>query len=89
MRKKTTSTSYDAAKLAGVSPSTISRYLNHTSFVSDDKATKIKNAIKELGYKSNLQNNAKRNRRSMSISALAQHPDSPYTSQILKYKFTF
>ncbi|MFT6986522.1 MAG: LacI family transcriptional regulator [Psychromonas sp.] len=83
MNQKKTPTSYDVAKLAGVSPSTISRFINRTSFVSDDKAQKIENAINVLGYKSNLQNNGQHNRRSMTIGALVQHPDSPYTSQIL------
>lgn len=83
MNKKKLPTSYDVAKLAGVSPSTISRYINRTSFVSEEKAQAIENAIKTLGYKSNLQSQASPNRRSMTIGALVQHPDSPYTSQIL------
>lgn len=83
MNKKKRPTSYDVAKLAGVSPSTISRFFNRSSFVSPEKIKKIKEAIKKLDYNPSLQNNAKSNQRSMTIGVLIQHSNSPYTSQIL------
>lgn len=82
-KKKKTPTSYDVAKLAGVSPSTVSRFLNRTSYVSTDKHQKIESAMKELGYKPRFQMEHSLSRRSMTIGVLIQHPDSPYTSQIL------
>jgi len=83
MNQKKSPTSYDVAKLAGVSTSTISRFFNRTSFVSHDKAKKIERAIEELDYKPNLKNYASSNQRSMTIGVLVQHSDSPFTSQIL------
>ncbi|PMH43230.1 LacI family transcriptional regulator [Vibrio sp. 10N.286.49.B3] len=84
MTNKTKSpTVYDVAKLAGVSPSTVSRFLNRTTYVSDDKSQNIEHAIKTLGYKPNYSMQQGANRRSMTIGVLIQHPDSPYTSRIL------
>lgn len=83
MNKKKSPSSNDVAKLAGVSPSTISRFFNRTSFVSHDKVKKIEDAIKALDYKPNLQHYSNTNQRSMTIGVLIQHSHSPYTSQIL------
>ncbi len=47
-KKKRAASIYDVAKLAGVSPSTVSRFLNRTTFVSDDKSQNIEKAIKSL-----------------------------------------
>ncbi|WED27811.1 substrate-binding domain-containing protein [Vibrio sp. DW001] len=82
-KKKETATVYDVAKLAGVSPATVSRFLNRTTFVSDEKSHKIEDAINALDYKPVYQPANTGNRRSMTIGALVQHPDSPFTSQIL------
>ncbi|UGA55897.1 LacI family DNA-binding transcriptional regulator [Vibrio sp. VB16] len=82
-KKKETATVYDVAKLAGVSPATVSRFLNRTTFVSDEKSHKIEDAINALDYKPVYQPAITGNRRSMTIGALVQHPDSPFTSQIL------
>ncbi len=83
MTKEKAPTVYDVARLAGVSPSTVSRFLNRTTYVSDDKSHHIKRAIKQLGYKPHLKSQQDNNRRSMTIGVLVQHPDSPYTSQLL------
>ena len=40
----------DVAKLAGVSVRTVSNVVNDYEFVSDDKRTRVKKAIDELGY---------------------------------------
>lgn len=82
-KKKETATVYDVARLAGVSPATVSRFLNRTTFVSDEKSQKIEDAINALDYKPVYQPANTGNRRSMTIGALVQHPDSPFTSQIL------
>ncbi|WP_407702395.1 LacI family DNA-binding transcriptional regulator [Vibrio algarum] len=49
MRNK--STIYDVAKFAKVSPATVSRYLNRTSFISKEKVERIEFAIFELGFR--------------------------------------
>lgn len=40
----------DVAKRAGVSIATVSRYINHSDYVSDDAKVSIKQAIKEINY---------------------------------------
>ncbi|EGA65771.1 LacI family DNA-binding transcriptional regulator [Vibrio brasiliensis] len=74
---------YDVAKQAGVSPATVSRFLNRTTYVSDDKSFKIEQAIKALGYKPNYSMNQGYNTRSMTIGVLVQNPESPHTSRFL------
>ncbi|USD65842.1 substrate-binding domain-containing protein [Vibrio sp. SCSIO 43136] len=82
-KKRGAPTVYDVAKIAGVSPATVSRYLNRTTFVSDEKSQNIEAAIREVGYKPNFAPQTTSDRRTMSIGVLVQHPDSPYTSEIL------
>ena len=43
----------DVAVLAGVSKSTVSRYLNH-GYISLEKQEKVRRAIDETGFKSNF-----------------------------------
>ena len=43
----------DVAKLAGVSPQTVSRVSNGEPYVVDDKRQRVFEAMKELGYRPN------------------------------------
>ncbi len=43
----------DVAKLAGVSPATVSRVMNGTARVNDEKTKRVWDAIKETGFKPN------------------------------------
>ena len=43
----------DVAKLAGVSPSTVSRVMNGTAKVDEEKMQSVLNAISETGFKPN------------------------------------
>lgn len=43
----------EVAKLAGVSPATVSRVMNGTARVSEEKAKRVLNAINETGFKPN------------------------------------
>tara|TARA_R110001583_G_scaffold52393_2_gene162796 strand:- start:4762 stop:5784 length:1023 start_codon:yes stop_codon:yes gene_type:complete len=83
-KNQKSATVYDVAKLAGVSPSTVSRFLNRTTFVANSKCDRIEIAIKTTGYKPKFQMQQTDNRRSMTIGAIVQNPDSPYTSTIVK-----
>lgn len=40
----------DVAKLAGVSPTTVSRVLNNRGYISEQTRVKVENAVKELNY---------------------------------------
>lgn len=81
-KKKRAPSIYDVAKLAGVSPSTVSRFLNRTTFISKEKTIAIEDAIKALDYKPNYHMNQGTNTRSMTIGVLVQNPESPFTSRI-------
>ena len=43
----------DVAKLAGVSPSTVSRVMNNTANVDEEKKHRVLKAIRETGFKPN------------------------------------
>jgi LacI family transcriptional regulator len=52
-RKSSMPTVADVARLAGVGAITVSRAVNETSYVSEDKKKRIREAIKKLGYRPN------------------------------------
>lgn len=60
----------DVAKLAGVSPSTISRYIRNACNVSDDKKERIKSAIAQLGYVPNINASILKSNRSNLVGLL-------------------
>lgn len=76
-------TVYDVAELAGVSPSTVSRFLNRTTFVDPEKSKLIESAISTLGYKPSSRKGAKNVTRSMTLGVLIQSAESPFSSEIL------
>lgn len=76
-------TVYDVAELAGVSASTVSRFLNRTTFVAPDKSELIENAISTLGYKPSVRQGAKSVTRTMTLGVLIQSAESPFSSEIL------
>lgn len=83
MPKKIKATIYQVAKLADVSPSTVSRFLNRTTLVSNSKCDRIENAIKSTGYQPKFQMQEGESRRSMTIGAIVQNPDSPHSCMII------
>lgn len=82
-RKKKESTVYDVARHAGVSVSTVSRFLNRSSYVSEQKSANIEAALKATGYKPNVQMTLGSGKRSMTIGVLVQNPESPHTNRML------
>lgn len=83
MKNKSKATVYHVAEMAGVSPSTVSRFLNRTTFVSNSKRDRIENAIKATGYKPKFKMQQGDNKRTMNIGAVVQNPDSPFTCTIV------
>jgi LacI family transcriptional regulator len=72
------------AERAGVSPSTVSRILNGTAVVSDDKRAAVDQAIAELGYVPNPVARGLAGGRTMSVGVLTQAIDSPFYGAALR-----
>lgn len=74
----------DVARLAGVSPATVSRILNGTAAVADDKRKAVESAIAQLGFKPNLAARGLRGGSSMTIGILTQEMESPHFTAAIK-----
>lgn len=72
------------AKQAGVSPSTVSRILNGTANVSEDKKALVSQVIKELDFRPDPTARSLAGGRTMSIGVLTQYIDSPFYGEALR-----
>lgn len=72
------------AEAAGVSPSTVSRILNGTAVVSDDKRQAVDAAIAELGFVPNPMARGLAGGRTMSIGVVTLAIDSPFYGLALR-----
>lgn len=72
------------AERAGVSPSTVSRILNGTAVVSDDKRKAVDRAIAKLGFVPNPVARGLAGGRTFSIGVLTQAIDSPFYGKALR-----
>lgn len=72
------STLHDVARLAGVSPSTVSRILNGTARVAADKREAVEQAIARLQFKPNLTARSLRSGSTRTVGILTQELESPY-----------
>lgn len=72
------------AERAGVSPSTVSRILNGTARVSQDKQALVNAVIDELGFRPDPAARSLAGGRTMSIGVLTQFIDSPYYGEALR-----
>lgn len=74
----------DVAMIAGVSPATVSRVLNHTSKVSARTRDKVMRAIEELGYHPNAAAKNLRSQRTMTIGVIVPDINNSYFAEIIK-----
>ncbi len=74
----------DVAREAGVSPSTVSRILNGTARVSDDKRLAVLAAIAQMKFAPNQMAQALKKGRSMTIGIVVQDISSPYFDETLR-----
>jgi LacI family transcriptional regulator len=74
----TVTTVHDVARLAGVSPSTVSRILNGTARVAADKRQAVEQAIERLRFKPNLSARSLRNGSTRTVGILTQEIESAY-----------
>ncbi|PUE11989.1 LacI family DNA-binding transcriptional regulator [Limnohabitans sp. WS1] len=72
------------AEQAGVSPSTVSRILNGTAQVSEDKKALVKAVIEALDFRPDPAARSLAGGRTMSIGVLTQFIDSPYYGEALR-----
>jgi LacI family transcriptional regulator len=72
------------AKRAGVSPSTVSRILNGTANVSQEKKALVAQVIKELNFRPDPTARSLAGGRTMSIGVLTQYIDSPFYGEALR-----
>src|SRR5512139_2328565 len=72
------------ATAAGVSPSTVSRILNGTAVVSDDKRSAVDEAIATLGFVPNPVARGLAGGRTLSIGVVTQAIDSPFYGAALR-----
>lgn len=72
------------AQAAGVSPSTVSRILNGTAVVSDDKREAVDQAIATLGFIPNPVARGLAGGRTLSIGVVTQSIDSPFYGVALR-----
>lgn len=71
----------DVAKLAQVSKSTVSRFLNN-GYVSEEKKIRIKQAIETLGYVSNQSARALKSKRLNAVALFVPTIDHPFFSRL-------
>lgn len=74
----------DVAKLAGVSPATVSRVMNGTANVDAEKTRKVLHAIEETGFKPNEVARALYKKSSKIIGVIAPDIDNPYFTELAK-----
>jgi len=72
------STLIDVAREAGVSPSTVSRILNGTARVSDDKRQAVMKAIARTNFAPNQMAQALKKGRTHTIGIVVQDISSPF-----------
>ncbi len=77
------STLLDVARVAGVSPSTVSRILNGTAKVSDDKRQAVMAAIAKMDFAPNQMAQGLKRGRSMTIGIVVQDISSPFFDETL------
>ena len=69
---------YEIAKEAGVSPATVSRVINQTAKVSEDKRQRVLKAIDLYGFKPNALAKGLSNSRSRVLGILSAWVDRPF-----------
>ncbi|MET0322336.1 MAG: substrate-binding domain-containing protein [Duganella sp.] len=74
----------DVARQAGVSPSTVSRILNGTAKVSDDKRQAVLAAIAKMNFAPNQMAQGLKKGRSMTIGIVVQDISSPFFDETLR-----
>lgn len=75
----------DVAKIAGVSPTTVSRVLNNRGYISEETRKKVYKAMKTIDYTPNEIARALLNNRTYLIGVIVPAITSPFHGQIVQY----
>lgn len=73
----------DVAKKAGLSVSTVSRYLNDHPYISDEKKKRIKDAMDELNYSPSMVATQLRSKKGTMIGILVSRITNPFFSYLV------
>lgn len=79
-----TATLGQVARIAGVSPSTVSRYLNGSARVSDARRQAVEAAIAQLNYRPNMVARSLASGRTSTVGVLTQDIASPFFNEALR-----
>jgi LacI family transcriptional regulator len=82
--ENSTVTLKEVARLAGVSVSTVSRYISGTHLVTPEKQAAIDGAIKRLNYRPNLVARGLATGRTMTVGVLTQELHSTYFNEVMR-----
>jgi LacI family transcriptional regulator len=82
-KRKNRTTILDIARIAGVSPATVSRILNNTAIVAPEKERAVRQAIKESNYQPNTTAQDLVWGTTSTIGILTQHLGSPFYGEML------
>jgi LacI family transcriptional regulator len=74
----------DVAKLAGVAPITVSRVINDTSYVSQEKRERVEAAIEELGYVPNMLGPSLRFKQTMTLAMIIADVTNPFWTTVAR-----
>lgn len=74
----------DVAKLAGVSPATVSRVMNDTANVNEEKKQRVLQVIEETGFKPNEAARSLYKKSARIISLIVPNIDNPFFNEMVK-----
>ena len=81
--KKKKTTIYEVAKEVGVSPKTISNYINKSAPVNKETGKKIEKAINKLNYMPNIFARGLKVRSTKTIGVIVPDLTNPYFAQVI------
>ena len=73
----------DVAKLAGVTPTTVSRVINNRGYISEKTRNKVYGAMDELGYQPNEIARSLTKQKSNTIGVIVPHISHPYFAKLI------
>lgn len=73
----------DVAKLAGVTPTTVSRVINNRGYISEKTRNKVNEAMDQLGYQPNEIARSLTKQKSNTIGLIVPHISHPYFAKLI------